>query len=44
MAEDLAVGNRAENDAVLGKDVVHGQDAGTTVTDIGDPAHGLGGK
>src|SRR5688572_7348513 len=43
IAEDFAVGNRTEDDAVL-RDVVHGQDAGAGVTHIGDPAHELGGK
>src|SRR4249920_2937234 len=40
MVEDLAVGNRAEDDAVVGKDVIDGQDAGAVVSGIGDPAHG----
>ena len=41
IAEDFAVGNRAEDDAVGAKDVVHGQDAGAGVSGIRDPAHGL---
>ena len=42
MVEDLAVGNRAEDDAAVRKDVIHGQNAGAVISGIGDPAHGLG--
>jgi hypothetical protein len=44
IAGDFAVGNRTEDDAVLAKDVVHGKDAGTSIADVRDPAHGLGGE
>jgi hypothetical protein len=44
MVEDFAVGNCAEDEGVVDKDVVHGRDAGAGVTGIGDPAHGLGGE
>ena len=44
MVEDLAVGNRAEDDAVVGKDIIHGQNAGAVISGIGDPAHGPGGE
>ena len=43
-SSDLAVGNRAKDNAALGMDVIHLQDAGASVGGIGDPARGLGGK
>jgi hypothetical protein len=36
--------SRSQNDAGGAKDVVHGQDAGASVSGIRDPAHGLGGE
>jgi len=42
MAGDFAVRNRTEDEGVVGKDVVHRQNAGPSVTGIGDPAHRLG--
>jgi len=44
MVEDLAVGNCAEDDASVGKDVIHGQNASTVINRVGDPAHRLGGE
>ena len=42
MVGDLAVRNRAEDDKVVDKDVVHGQDARACISGIGDSANGLG--
>jgi hypothetical protein len=44
VVEDLAVGNRAEDDAAAGKDVIHGQNAGAVISRISDPTYGLGGE
>jgi hypothetical protein len=41
MVEDLAVGNRAEDDIVASEDVIHGQNAGTVISRISDPTYGL---
>src|SRR5215203_4284408 len=42
VVEDLTGGNRAEDDRVVEKDVIHGQDAGTGLSGIGDATDGLG--
>ena len=39
VVEDFAVGNRAENDAVVNKNVVHGQNASAGVSRVRDAAH-----